>query len=70
MTSQLGKQTIAINMLLYISRSKDNHTVKFGRLIEYNVRKIFHEQSYPKRGGETSPKPFFKKSKLNISLDQ
>ena len=70
MTSQPGKRTIAIHMLPYISRGKDNHTVKFGQLIEYNMRKIFLEQSYTKFGGETSPKPFSKKSKLNISLDQ
>ena len=70
MTSQPGKQTIAIHILPYISRSKDNQTVKFGQLIEYNMRKIFLEKSYPKCGGETSPKPFSKKSKLSISLDQ
>ena len=70
MTSQPGKQTISIHILPYISRSKDNQTVKFGQLIEYNMRKIFLEKSYPKCGGETSPKLFSKKSKLSISLDQ
>ena len=70
MTSQPGKQTIAIHILPYISRSKDNQTVKFGQLIEYNMRKIFLEKSYPKCGGETSLKPFSKKSKLSMSLDQ
>ena len=70
MTSQHGKQTIAIHILPYISRSKDNQTVKFGQLIEYNMSKIFLEKLYPKCGGETSPKPFSKKSKLSISLDQ
>ena len=44
--------------------------MKFGQLIEYNMRKIFLEKSYPKCGGETSPKPFSKKLKLSISLDQ
>ena len=34
MTSQLGKQTIAIRILLLISRSKSNETMKFGQLIE------------------------------------
>ena len=70
MLSQPGKQTIATHILPYISRGKDNQTVKFGQLIEYNMRKIFLEKSYPKCGGETSPKLFSKKSKLNISLDQ
>ena len=60
MTSQPGKQTMVIHILPYISREKDNQTVKFGQLIEYNMRKIFLEKSYPKWGGETSPKPFFK----------
>ena len=36
MTSQPGKQTIAIHILPVISRSKDNHTTKLGQLIEYN----------------------------------
>ena len=70
MTSQPGKQTIAIHILPYISRSKDNQTVKFGQLIECNMRNIFLENSYPKCGGEASPKPFSKKPKLSISLDQ
>ena len=65
MTSQPGKQTIAIHILPYISRIKDNQTVKLGQLTEYNMRKIFLEQSYPKCGGETSLKPFSKKSKLD-----
>ena len=70
MTSQPGKQTIAMHIMPNISKSKDNKTVKFGQLIEYNMRKIFLEQSYPKCGGETSPKPFSKKLELSISLDQ
>ena len=69
MTSQPGKQTVAIYILAYISRNKDNQTVKFGQLIEYNMRKIFLK-SYPKCGGKASPKPFSKKSKLSISLNQ
>ena len=44
--------------------------MKFGQLIEYNLRKVFLEKSYTKRGAETIPRPFFKKSKLSISLDQ
>ena len=41
----------------------------FGLLIEYNMRDIFVEKSYTKCGGETIPRLFFKKSKLNVSLD-
>ena len=40
MMSQPGKQTITIRILTKISRSKSNHTMKFGQLIEYNKRKI------------------------------
>ena len=53
-----------------ISRSKDNQTVKFGQLIENNMRNISVEKSYTKCGGETIPRPFSKKSKLSLSLDQ
>ena len=44
--------------------------MKFGQLIEYNMRNIFVEKSYAKFGGETIPRPLSKKSKLSISLDQ
>ena len=40
MTSRLGWQTI---IMPNISRSKDNQTVKFGQLIEYN--NIFVQKS-------------------------
>ena len=70
MTSLLGYQTIVIHVLSNISRSKGNRILKFGQLIEYNTRNIFLEQSYTKCGGETSTRPFSKKLKLNISLDQ
>ena len=70
MTSQPGWQTIAMHILPNISRSKGNQTMKFGQLIEYNMRNIFLEKSYIKCGGETSPRPFSEKLKLSISLDQ
>ena len=44
--------------------------MKFGQLIEYNMRNIFAEKSYIEYGGETIPRPLYKKSKLIISLDQ
>ena len=34
------------------------------------MRTIFLEKLFSKCGGETIPRPFSKKSKLNISLDQ
>ena len=70
MTSQPGKQTVAIHILPNIPRSTDNHTIKYGQLIEYNMGNIFLEKSYTKSGAETIPRPFSKKSKFRISLDQ
>ena len=70
MASQPGKQVIVIYIMLNISRSNVIQTKKFGQLIEYTMRKIFLEKSYKKYGGETIPRPFSKKSKLSISLDQ
>ena len=59
-----------MHMLPNISRSKDNQTMKFGQLIECNMRNIFLEKSYTKCDGETSPRPFSEKLKLSISMDQ
>ena len=70
MTSQPGKQTIAIHTLPNISRNRGNKTMKFGHLIEYNIRNTFLEKLYKKWGGETISRPVSKKSKLRISLDQ
>ena len=44
--------------------------MKFGQLIEYSMRKDFPKKSYTNCGGETIPRPFSKKSKLSVSLDQ
>ena len=52
-----------------ISRSKGDYTMKFGQLTEYNII-IFLEKSYTKCGSEASLRPFYKKSKLSISLNQ
>ena len=60
MTSQPGYQTIAIHILPNISRSKGNQAMKFGQLIEYNMRNIFVEKSYSKCAGETIPRPYLK----------
>ena len=59
-----------MHILLNISRIKDNETMKFGQLIEYNLRDIFVEKSYTKHAAETIPRPSSKISKLSISLDQ
>ena len=53
-----------------VLKSTAQETMKFGQLIECNVRNIFQEKSSIKGGRETSSRPFSKKSKLRISLDQ
>ena len=53
-----------------ISGSKDNQATETDQLLKYNCRNIFLEKSYTKRGGKTIPRPFPKKSKLSISLNQ
>ena len=58
-----------MHILPNLSRSKGNQAMKFGQLIEYNMRNIFIEKSYTKCGGETILSPFSKKSKLSISHD-
>ena len=47
-------------------RQSDNET----QLIKCNMRNIFLEESYTKWSGETSSRPFSKKLKLRISVDQ
>ena len=39
--SQTGYHTIAIDISPDISKSKGNQTMKFGQLVENNIRKIF-----------------------------
>ena len=58
-------------MLTNISKTKGSQTLKFGQLIEYNLRKIFLE-SHTQNAVEIlfPPRPLSKKSKLSMSLDQ
>ena len=53
MSSQPGYQRIEIHILSNISRSKGNQAMKFGQLIEYNMRNIFVEKLHTKYAGET-----------------
>ena len=50
MTSQFGKQLIEMHILPNMSRSKNNQTMKFGQLIEYNRINIFLKKSCKKCG--------------------
>ena len=58
--SQAGQQIITVHILPNISRSEGNHVIKFGQLIEYNMRTSFLEKSYTKYDGEASPRHFYK----------
>ena len=51
-------------------KRQGNQVMKFGQSTECNMRGILLEQSYAKYSGETSLRPFSKKLKLSISLDQ
>ena len=53
-------------MLPNISRSKDNQTMKFDQSIENNLRNIFVEKSYTKCDGESIPRQFSKKFKIEF----
>ena len=70
MTSPLGQQTVVIYIFPNISRSKGKQTMKFGQLIECNMRNIFVEISCTKCDGETSSRLFSEKLNLSISSDQ
>ena len=70
MASEPGKQIIAMHILPNILVSKDDQAMKFGQLIEYDMKNIFLRKLWPKCGGQTIPRSFSKKSNLNISLDQ
>ena len=58
MTSLRGYQTIAIHIFTKTLRSKGSQAMKFGHLIENNIRYIFLEKSYTKCGRKTIPRPF------------
>ena len=59
-------QIVATNALAHGSQ-----TMKFGQLIEYNMRMVFLEKSFTKCGGEANPTlKIESKSKLSTSLDQ
>ena len=55
---------------MFFISSQGNQTMKFGQLIEYNMRNIILEKPYKKCGVETNTRPLFGKLKSSISLDQ
>ena len=68
MTSQPGKQTIIMYILPNISSSRGNQTMKFGQLIEYDMKNIFLENSCIKYVEKTSPRHLPRK--IENKLDQ
>ena len=49
-----------MHILPYILRNKDNETMKFGQLIEYNIKNIFLEKLYKNVLEKLFPDPFLK----------
>ena len=60
MTSKPGQQAIGIHILPNISRSKGNQAMKFGQLIEYNMRNIFVENHTQNVLEKLFPDPYLK----------
>ena len=58
MTSQPGQQIIKIHILRNNSQNKDNHTMKFGKIIKCNKKNVL-QKSCGKCGGETCSRPLF-----------
>ena len=70
MTSHTGEQTITMHILPNISQSKDNQTMKFVKLVEYNTRKAFLQKSCREWGSEISSRPILFFKKLYMSWKQ
>ena len=58
MTSQPGKQKIAMHILPNISKSKGNQTMKFAQLMEYNMRNIFFLKNHAQKNKNFERKKF------------
>ena len=64
MTSQTGQQIITTHVFSNIARSKGSKTMKFGQLIEYDVRDILWNNHAENEAGILVPDCFllFKKA--------
>ena len=65
--SQTAKQIIALHILHNISISKGKQTMKFGQLVEYNMRNIFLQKSYKNMVERLVPDSFRKNQIWDIS---
>ena len=70
MTSQTGWQTVKIQILPNIWRSKGNETMKFAQLIKHNMRNTFLKKCCKNVVKKLFLEHFSKKSRFNISLGQ
>ena len=68
MASYTEKQAIAIYILPSISSSKDSQTMRFVKLIEYNVRIFFLKNHTENEAGQLVPDPFFNFHNFNTFL--
>ena len=68
MTSQTCRQTIVINILPIISRSKGNQTMKFGQFIKYENINIFFKSYAENEAERLVPELFlfFKKALYEV----
>ena len=53
----------------YVKKKRDPDN-EIGSVNRTNMRNILFEKSYTKCGGEASPRPFYKKSKVSFSQDE
>ena len=67
MTSQPGKQTIAIHILPNISRSKDNQTMKSGQLIEWKKKTFLLKNHTQNMAEKLFPEPFLRNQNITVS---
>ena len=70
MILQTVKQIIIIHILPNIWTSKDSKAKKYGQFKEYNMKNNFLQKLYKQCGEEANSRPFYKNSKLSISLDR
>ena len=54
----------------WTASNHNTHIAQYLTKLRESDNEIWSEKSYTKCGGEASPRPFYQKSKLSMSLDQ
>ena len=70
MTSQPAQKAFGMHIFPNISSRKGNQTMKFGHLIEYNMRKNFLKNYTQNVVEKLFPDPFLKNQNWSLSIDQ